>query len=143
MLIAEVLAKKGDNVTTIDGNETVATAIALLAKNKIGALVVLDTEFATVGIFTERDVVRVIDAQGPDALGKPVSNAMTNNPLTCLKTDSVNTVLKIMSERHFRHMPVFENGQLCGMISIRDLVEERLEKAEGEAEAIRAYVAGA
>ncbi len=95
------------------------------------------------GIFTERDVVRVLHAQGQEALSQPVSSAMTEDPITCTKADKVNDVLATMSRQHFRHMPVIEADAVCGIVSIRDLVLERLERVETEAEMMRAYVAGA
>jgi CBS domain-containing protein len=67
---------------------------------------------------------------------------MTPDPVTCGRADRVNDVLATMRARHFRHMPVIENGQVCGIVSIRDLVVERLDHVETEAEAMRAYVAG-
>jgi CBS domain-containing protein len=143
MIIAEILQKKGNTVTAIDRTASIAEAIALLAEHKIGALVVRDQVGGAAGIFTERDVVRVLNAQGAPALAQPVSSAMTANPITCTKTDKVNEVLATMSRLHFRHMPIVENGVVSGIVSIRDLVVERLERVETEAEAMRAYVAGA
>ena len=143
MIIAEILQKKGNTVTAIDRTASIADAIALLAEHKIGALVVRDQVGGAAGIFTERDVVRVLNAQGAPALAQPVSSGMTANPITCTKTDKVNDVLATMSRLHFRHMPIVENGVVSGIVSIRDLVVERLERVETEAEAMRAYVAGA
>lgn len=142
MIIAEILQKKGNTVTSIDRTASIAEAIALLAEHKIGALVVRDQVGGAAGIFTERDVVRVLNTQGADALNQSVSSAMTANPITCAKTDKVNAVLATMSRLHFRHMPIVENGVVSGIVSIRDLVVERLERVETEAEAMRAYVAG-
>lgn len=142
MIIAEILQKKGSTVTSIDRAASIAEAIALLAERKIGALVVRDQIGGAAGIFTERDVVRVLNAQGASALDQPVSSGMTANPVTCTKADKIHDVLATMSRLHFRHMPVIENGMVSGIISIRDLVVERLERVETEAEAMRAYVAG-
>ncbi len=143
MIIAEILQKKGNTVTAIDRNASIAEAIALLAEHRIGALVVRDQVGGAAGIFTERDVVRVLNAEGANALAQPVASGMTANPVTCSKTDKVNDVLATMSRLHFRHMPIIENGTVSGIVSIRDLVVERLERVETEAEAMRAYVAGA
>jgi CBS domain-containing protein len=143
MIIADILQKKGNTVTAIDRTASIAEAIAALAEHKIGALVVRDQVGGAAGIFTERDVVRVLHAQGAAALAQPVSSAMTANPITATKADKVNDVLATMSRLHFRHMPIIENGAVSGIVSIRDLVIERLERVETEAEAMRAYVAGA
>ncbi|HXP98403.1 MAG TPA: CBS domain-containing protein [Telmatospirillum sp.] len=142
MIIAEILQKKGSTVTSVARTASITQAVALLAEHKIGALVVRDQTEGAAGIFTERDVVRVLDALGAAALSQPVSSAMTPDPITCSRTDKVSDVLATMSRLHFRHMPVLENGAVVGVVSIRDLVLERLERVETEAEAIRAYVAG-
>lgn len=142
MIIADILQKKGPSVTAVDRDATVIDAITLLARHKIGALIVLDSNGAPAGIFTERDVVRVLDADGADALSRQISAVMTADPVTCAKTDKINDVLSTMSRHHFRHMPVVEHGVVSGIVSIRDLVIERLERVETEAEAMRAYVAG-
>jgi CBS domain-containing protein len=142
MIIAEILQKKGSAVTIVDRTANIADAIALLAEHKIGALVVCDHAGAAAGIFTERDVVRMLNAFGAAALAQSVSEAMTIDPITCRRTDKVSDVLSTMSRLHFRHMPVIENGTVAGIVSIRDLVLERLEHVETEAEAMRAYVAG-
>ncbi len=142
MIIAEIWQKKGNTVTAIEPAASIAEAIALLAEHKIGALVVRDRSGGAAGIFTERDVVRVLNAEGAKALGQPVSASMTAHPVTCTKADKINDVLATMSRLHFRHMPVIEEGAVSGIVSIRDLVVERLERVETEAEAMRAYVAG-
>jgi CBS domain-containing protein len=143
MIIAEVLNNKGSDVTTIDETRTVANAIALLAERKIGAVIVVDAAGQVSGIFSERDVVRLLNEHGATALENSLASRMTRHPVTCTRGDSVADVLETMSKLHFRHMPVFDNGALCGMVSIRDLVVERLQKCEIEAEEIRAYVASA
>lgn len=143
MLVSEVLAKKGNKVFKILGDKPVIDAISGMAAFKVGAVMVVDGSDRVVGIFTERDVTRIIAAHGATVLESPVSQHMTLEPKVCSPADSVQSVLERMTHGRFRHMPVFEDGQLLGIISIRDLVSQQLEQVEWEAEELRAYVTAA
>ena len=140
MLISDVLAKKGTKVFKILQVKTVMDAITGMASFKVGAVLVVDEKDGVLGIFTERDVTRILAAGGAAVLQDPVGKHMTKNPLTCSKVDVDSAVLALMSKNRFRHMPVLDNGTLLGIVSIRDVVSQRLERAEFEAEAMRAYV---
>lgn len=140
MLVSEVLAKKGDNVFKILSSKPVIDAIVGMNSFKVGAVLVVDAGDAVLGIFTERDVTRILAAEGAAALDAPVATYMTANPMACSKADTVAKVLDLMSTNRFRHMPVYESGALVGIVSIRDLVAVRLEHVQFEAEALRAYV---
>ena len=140
MLISEVLAKKGSKVFKILSSKTVMDAIVGMTSFKVGAVIVVDAADVVLGIFTERDVTRILAAHGAPVLDATVSTHMTANPVSCGKAEPVSKVLETMSKHHFRHMPVYENGALIGIVSIRDLVDGRLTDAEFEAEAMRAYV---
>lgn len=140
MTIASVLEKKGYKVFKILGNKKVMDAVEGMAAFKVGAALVVDPDDKVQGIFTERDVTRILAANGPSILDTTVATHMTPDPVTCKKSDSVQDVLDVMSAKRFRHMPVFEDGRLIGMISIRDLVSEKLQVVEFEAEELRAYV---
>ncbi len=140
MLMSEVLAKKGDNVFKILSSKTVMDAIIGMTSFKVGAVLVVDDSDKMVGIFTERDVTRILAAHGATVVEAPVALHMTPDPVTCTKADPVTKVLDIMSKNRFRHMPIVENGELLGIVSIRDLVNERLEHCQFEADSLRAYV---
>ena len=131
MLIATILEKKGHQVATLRPDQTVSAAVALMAERRVGAVVVED-KAAVVGIFSERDLVKLLARNGPAALDQPLRTAMTSPVITCRAEDRLDQVMAIMSQRHVRHMPVMENKTLRGMISIRDLVRHRLEEKELE-----------
>ena len=131
MLIATILEKKGHQVATLRPDQTVSAAVALMAERRVGAVVIED-KTAVVGIFSERDLVKLLARNGPSALDQTLRTAMTAPVITCRAEDRVDQVMAMMSQRHVRHMPVMENNTLRGMISIRDLVRHRLEEKELE-----------
>lgn len=140
MLISDVLAKKGNKVFKILQDKTVMDAVTGMASFKVGAVVVVDKTDGVLGIFTERDVTHILASQGAAVLQHPVGEHMTKNPVTCANSDDDSAVLALMSKHRFRHMPVLDHGTLSGIVSIRDVVSQRLERVEFEAEAMRAYV---
>ena len=104
---------------TVSPDTTVGEAVALMAQHRIGSTVVMDgTRLA--GIFTERDTVRAI-SQSHDAPAHEVSSWMTANPMTAAPDDDVEAALQTMLDHGFRHLPVVENGEVIGIVSIRDL----------------------
>ncbi len=140
--VRSILESKGRDVVTIGPNVTLAEAARTLDEHKIGAVVVVGMENRIVGIFTERDLVRSIGGSGAGALEQPVSTMMTANVYRCNEATTVNELMEVMSSRRFRHVPVEENGRLCGIISIGDVVKSRIREVEIEAEQIKAYIAG-
>lgn len=140
MLVSEILAKKGNKVFKILPAKSMMEAVKGMASFKVGAILVVDEKDAILGIFTERDVTRCLAAHGAGVMEDPVGDHMTRNPMVCQASDSVASVMSQMSNHHFRHMPVFAAGVLVGIVSIRDMVSNSLERAEYEAEAMRAYV---
>lgn len=140
--VRSILEVKGRSVVTIGPNVTLAEAARVLEEHKIGAVVVVGMEGRIVGIFTERDVVRAIGRAGSSSLDQPVSSMMTANVFRCRDETTVNELMEVMSSRRFRHVPVEDNGKLCGIISIGDVVKSRIHEIETEAEQIKAYIAG-
>jgi CBS domain-containing protein len=136
MKVEEILRTKGTRINMVRVNETVETALALMRRENIGALVVKDvcrTEGNTiVGVISERDVVRGLVDRGPAILGQPVSALMSRNPITCGPTDSVRHVLQLMDEHSIRHVPVLDGFTLVGVISVRDLIKRQLADATDE-----------
>jgi len=140
--VKHLLDQKGRSVTTISPNVTLDQAARSLHENRIGALVVVGMEGRIVGIFTERDLVRVIATAGTEALNQPVASVMTANVERCRPESSVDELMELMTSRRFRHVPVEEDGKLAGIISIGDVVKSRISQIEREAEEIKAYIAG-
>ena len=140
MTVAAILAGKGRDVLTTTAAKTLAEVVEVLAKRKVGALVVVEDGDRIVGIISERDVVRAI-ASGPAALFQPVSSVMTREVMTCSDGETIDSVMSRMTRGRFRHLPVAENGRLAGIVSIGDVVKARIEQVEREAEDMRAYIA--
>ncbi|RYU09988.1 CBS domain-containing protein [Nocardioides iriomotensis] len=143
MRIHEVLSGKGSqDVVTIKPDATVRELIALLAKHNIGALVV-STDGSTVdGIVSERDVVRRLH-ELEAVVDLPVSDIMTADVQTCTGDASVHELMKVMTERRFRHLPVVADGRLTGIVSIGDVVKHRMSELEFERDQLDHYVHGA
>jgi len=126
-------------VMEIDGL-TFPEAIKLLAERRIGAVVVLGADHRIVGILSERDIVRALAEHGPTALNKPVSQVMTRDVKTCTEDDTVEGLMGRMTTGKFRHMPVVQQGKLVGIVSIGDVVKNRVEEIEHEAATLRDYI---
>ena len=141
MNLKDVLAAKGRRVVTVSGKSSVADAIRTMHAEKVGAVLVPDAEACPVGIFTERDVVRMFASGDRDFDNLAVEARMTCSIVVGRLAMSVDEALGLMTERRFRHLPVIENGKLLGMVSIGDLVKIRLEETAQEAQALRAYIA--
>jgi len=140
MTVKAILSHKGRNVTTIEPTATLETAIATLAGERIGALVVLGAEQRVIGIVSERDVVRALSEQGAAAVKGPLSQVMTREVVTCSETDTVSAIMERMTTGKFRHIPVVEHGRLAGIVSIGDVVKHRLNEMEAESAALRDYI---
>ncbi len=136
MFIADILRRKGSTVVTIAADATVTELVTELAEHKIGALIVVE-DGQTVGIVSERDVVRRLHRSGGQVLELPVSELMTAPVISCGPTDKVDDIAAEMTERRIRHMPVLTDGELSGIVTIGDVVAARiadLEQARGQLE---------
>ncbi|PCI03398.1 MAG: inosine-5-monophosphate dehydrogenase [Hyphomicrobiales bacterium] len=141
MTVSAILAEKGTSVFTANKSSSITQIIHLLAKNKIGSIVITDETGSVCGIVSERDIVRDIAIAGTDALDADVSNCMTAEVISCTRHDTISHVMAVMTEHRFRHMPVVEDGKLLGLVSIGDVVKRKIEDTEREAEEMRSYIA--
>lgn len=142
MTITAVLGDRRVDVVTLTLGATVADAVALLAERRIGAIPVMDGD-AVAGIFSERDVIRLLSERGDGALAMPVADAMTAPAITVAPGDSVIGALSLMTRRRIRHLPVVEGVRLVGLVSIGDLVKYRIDRIEADAAAMRDYIQSA
>jgi len=133
MNIASLLASKGGKVITVGPQETIRSALALLAEHNIGALVVVDREGRPVGILSERDIVRTA-ARDEAVFAKTVSVLMTKDVIVGLPTDDLESVGRTMTDRRIRHLPVVDQRRLVGIISIGDVVKAQRDLYRGEVE---------
>jgi CBS domain-containing protein len=143
MTVSIILAAKGRDVVTIEPSASLAAAAKLLAEKRIGAVLILGADRRIVGILSERDIVRALGERGAAALKEPVSQTMTRKVSTCTETETVSNIMERMTAGKFRHMPVVDQGQLVGMISIGDVVKHRLHEMERDSAAMRDYISTA
>ena len=141
MNLKDVLATKGPRVVTVPAKSSVADAIRTMQAEKVGAVMVPDAEGCPVGIFTERDVVRLYADGDRDFDKLAVEARMTCSVVVGRLAMAVDEALGLMTEHRFRHLPVVENGKLLGLVSIGDLVKVKLSETAQEAQALRAYIA--
>jgi CBS domain-containing protein len=133
MLIADVLRSKGHDVVKIRPADSVTVAVRKLAEHRIGALVVENQWMKLVGIFSERDFVNAIAHHGAATLGLEVQQLMSSRVISCRSDDRIDAALAAMTLAKIRHLPVVDDGQLRGIVSIGDLVKHRLDEKELEA----------
>jgi len=141
MELRDVLKAKGHRVVTVPAKSSIADAIRAMHAEKVGAVMVPDAEACPVGIFTERDVVRMYADGDRDFEALTVEKRMTCSVVVGRLSMSVDEALGLMTERRFRHLPVVEAGRLLGLVSIGDLVKVKLGETAEEAQALRAYIA--
>jgi len=140
MHVAAVLKRKGSHVVSIAPDRTTAEAVSLLIEKGIGAVLVLDGTGNIHGILSERDIVNGLSRHGADALTRRVDAVMTRDVQRCSPHDTIAEVMEVMTERRTRHLAVIEDGKLAGLISIGDVVKQRLIDANLEVETLRGYV---
>jgi CBS domain-containing protein len=138
----EILAAKklGGDIVGIEPTTDLAAAAKLLAAHRIGALVIRGAGGRLAGILSERDIVGALAKHGAAALDLPVGQAMTRDVETCGEDDTVASIMERMTAGKFRHMPVLRNGKLTGVVSIGDVVKQRVDEVERESEAMRDYI---
>ncbi len=140
MHISDILNAKGTEVISTGPAETVAATARLLNYQRIGAVLVRDAKDNVIGVISERDIIHGIAVNGARALDMEVRELMTREVVSCKPTDTISEVMRVMTTRRFRHLPVMEDGTLKGMISIGDVVKHRLDESELETRVLRDYV---
>ena len=143
MTVEHILAGKGHSVVTIEPERTLLETARLLAEKRIGAVVVSDADHAVLGIVSERDIVRAVARSGAAALDEPVSQHMTAKVVTCTGRSAIRELMELMTDKKFRHVPIVEDGRLTGIVSIGDIVKQRVAEIEAEQRALREYIATA
>ncbi|MCL4237346.1 MAG: CBS domain-containing protein [Anaerolineae bacterium] len=143
MKVRDLLAKKPSGVITISPDKTLRAASEVLAEHNIGALVVVDTAGMPVGILSERDIVRAIATVGENALRHAVSAVMTKDLIIAVPEDDVAYLIRTMTDRHIRHLPIMHDQKLAGIVSIGDVVKAQRDFFEDEARTLERYITGA
>jgi CBS domain-containing protein len=148
VLIEHILHRKGREVETISAAASVSDAAVRLRDRNIGALVVMADEdaeggVAVAGILSERDVVRalgVAEADSAAVLSQPVSSLMTTEVVTCEPRTTVDELMRLMTDRRIRHVPVLDGGTLAGIVSIGDVVKSRIDELKEETDTLHEYL---
>ena len=143
MIVAQILKSKTDmGVVSVKPSDLVSSAVAILSEKRIGTVVVSSDGKTLDGILSERDIVRELGKRGVACLSAPVSEMMTAKLTTCTTSDGADTVLELMTEGRFRHLPVMDEGRMIGLISIGDVVKARLSELSMEKDALAGMIMG-
>jgi CBS domain-containing protein len=140
MRIADVIRRKGAEVITVRTDASVTELLALLSEHRIGAVVVSDDGESVHGIVSERDIVRHLHTDGAALLDAPISQIMTAEVHTCTPDESLDDLSAAMTERRFRHVPVVVDGKLRAIVSIGDVVKNRITDLQAERDQLRDYI---
>ena len=130
MLVGDILHRKGHEVISISPTATVREAVRRLSLERVGALVVSDDGEHLQGLISERDIIRDLARAETRLLDMHISEVMAQVVPTCTPGDRLKTVMTVMTQSRARHMPVLQDGKLCGILSIGDIVKHRLEDLE-------------
>ncbi|WP_083097001.1 CBS domain-containing protein [Pseudophaeobacter leonis] len=140
--VQHLISRKGGTVYTISSADTLSTAVHRFRDRRIGALLVTDDNGALKGILSERDIVRKLAETPGQTLPQTVAETLTSKVETCTPSDALVSVLRRMNEGRFRHMPVKDGDRLCGMLTIGDVVNFRLNELEYEALQLKQMIVG-
>jgi CBS domain-containing protein len=140
MAIATILGMKGADVASVGPDSPVSEIVGELTTRRIGAVLVIESG-EVVGVVSERDIVRGLAGHRGEVLSLSARDVMTSPVVTISPSESVAAAMELMTDRRIRHLPVVESGQLVGLVSIGDLVKQRIDEAEREALALKDYIA--
>jgi CBS domain-containing protein len=140
MQVKHILYEKGREVVTVTSDATLSEAARLMARRRIGAVVVRGQDGAFAGILSERDIVCAIAEESVAALAQTVGSRMSREVCMCAECDTIEDLMETMTRGRFRHMPVVEDDRLVGIVSIGDVVKTRIAETIREAEDLREYI---
>ena len=143
MRITDLLRVKGTRVVTVTPDTTVRQLLAILAEHGIGAVIVSADGTSVDGIASERDIVRAFAKRGAAAMSEPVTAIYTAEVHTVTPDTQIEEVMRMMTERRVRHAPVVLDGNLRGIVSIGDVVKNRIDELETERAALTDYITSA
>ena len=142
MKVSDILKTKGPEVYTIGEEKSIAEAVKVLVNNRIGVLLVLNSEAKIIGIISERDIILLLPENQDDWNSKPVKDVMTQNVIVVESDDEVDYVESIMTNNHIRHLPVLKDKVLVGLVSIGDIVKSQLKSSRSESKYMMDYISG-
>jgi len=141
--VSSVLQHKGYRVVTVTARETISGVVKVLTENRIGAVPVIGDDGGLMGIISERDIIRGLSQFADAALSLTAGQLMTRDVKTCSAGDELVELMEVMTQERIRHLPVIQDGSLYGIVSIGDVVKQRLEEVRFEAEELRRYITSA
>ncbi len=141
MQVARILKAKGSRVVTAKPDATIAEVARTLKAERIGAIVIAGDDGKVVGIISERDIVRALPKHGAELLDRKAADLMTRQVVTCAPDNDLDHIRREMTAGRFRHVPVLDGDKLVGIVSIGDVVKNRLEELESERQQLREYIA--
>ncbi|HEY0179986.1 MAG TPA: CBS domain-containing protein [Dokdonella sp.] len=139
--VKHLLAEKGRQIYTVTPDEPVLSAIRTMADRHVGALLVMQDE-QLAGIVSERDYARKVILKGRSSTDTPVREIMSSPVLTVGPDDSIETCMRVCTEKRVRHLPVVDDGKVAGVVSIGDLVKALLDEQSAQIEQLQRYIAG-
>jgi CBS domain-containing protein len=139
--VGKILKTKGETVWTISKDALVSDALKIFVEKRVGAVVVMEGE-KIAGIFTERDMAQRVGFFGISPGSVRIGEVMTKKVITVKPSQSVNDCMALMTENHFRHLPVVKNGRLVGILSIGDIVKDIIEELQFMVEQLENYIKG-
>lgn len=140
MYVSDILGAKGGAVISLAPDRTLAETARLLTEKRIGAILVSNDGVAIAGVISERDIIRAVARDGAAALDKAIADVMTREVVTCRPDDTIEEVMKVMTVKRIRHLPVVDGDKIAGIVTIGDVVKSRLEETEAETQVLRDYV---
>ena len=141
MRVSGLLKAKGTDVVTLTPDTSVTDVLAVLAQHHIGAVVVSLDGRRIDGVVSERDIVRALADRGAAALSEPASAIMTTEVFSCRPDSTVEELMTLMTARRIRHVPVLSESELVGIVSIGDVVKDRIRDLESETQVLHEYIA--
>ena len=140
MRVAQILTNKGGDIFAITPEATVADLVRTLADRRVGALLVRGADGALAGIVSERDIVRALGSR-ETVMNDPIASIMTTDVVTVSQDADVSDLMRLMTERRIRHVPVVdEDDSIVGVVSIGDVVKNRMDELETERAALMDYI---
>ena len=141
MIVSHILKSKGGEVYTVSKETTIMEVSCLLAAKRIGAIIIISKNRSVEGIISERDIVRGLSTFGAKVLDMPVKDLMTKSVITHGLESQIDEVRREMTRSRIRHVPILDDGKLVGLISIGDVVKNRVEELQAEGDMLREYIA--
>lgn len=142
MTLNSILKNKPPGFIAVPPEMRISGVIAVLAEKRIGAVLVVNADAELIGILSERDVVRSLASHAMNTLEMTAAQLMTPGPTVGTPATTVEKAMELMTDGHFRHLPIMENNELVGLVSIGDVVKSRIMQQEADVDSLKAYVAG-